>query len=309
MEWKGRRRSNNVEDRRGQPGRSGGFRLPGGGGRGRIGAGGNQLRSGKGGCLGIVILLAVAYFTGVNPLTLLNGGGGGVADMVGSAMSGRMSAPPQNAGDDELSQFVGVVLADTEDVWGEIFRNAGQKYPEPKLVLFSGETSSACGKGEAAMGPFYCPGDRKVYIDLSFYRDLRQRYNAPGDFAQAYVIAHEVGHHLQTVSGKSQQVQKMRSQVSKAEGNALSVKLELQADCYAGVWAHYANKRGVVEPGDVEEAMTAAAAIGDDKLQKQASGRVRPESFTHGTSAQRQQWLMRGMQTGDVNSCDTFGGR
>jgi predicted metalloprotease len=210
-------------------------------------------------------------------------------------------------GEDPQADFVSVVLADTEDTWGEIFQQAGSAYETPKLVLFSGAVQSACGFAQSALGPFYCPADRKVYIDLDFYRDLRERFRAPGDFAQAYVIAHEIGHHVQNLAGTSEEVQSMRRSVSEAQGNALSVRLELQADCYAGIWAHHANRtRQILEQGDVEEALGAATAIGDDRLQQQGRGYVTPDSFTHGSSAQRVHWFRQGLESGDIGSCDTF---
>jgi predicted metalloprotease len=213
----------------------------------------------------------------------------------------------EDLANDPLADMVSVVIADTEDVWHEIFADMGRRYEEPILVMFSGATRSACGTGQAAMGPFYCPADRKAYIDLSFYEDMRTRYSAPGDFAQAYVIAHEIGHHVQNLLGISNEVRRAQSGVSKAEANNLSVKLELQADCLAGVWAHRADKaRGILEDGDVDEALNAASAIGDDRLQRQSRGTVVPESFTHGTSAQRQRWFRAGLQSGDPGSCDTF---
>jgi predicted metalloprotease len=209
-----------------------------------------------------------------------------------------------------MARFVSKVLASTEDTWREIFRASGKQYQDPKLVLFSGSTPTACGTGQSAMGPFYCPGDQKVYIDLSFYRDLKTRFKAPGEFAQAYVIAHEVGHHVQHLLGISGKVQAQRQRVSEAEGNALSVKLELQADCFAGVWGKRTDTmKQVLEPGDLEQALTAAAAIGDDRLQQQSRGRIVPESFTHGSSAQRVQWFRRGFESGDVNQCNTFASR
>jgi predicted metalloprotease len=199
-----------------------------------------------------------------------------------------------------------VVLKDTEDTWTSIFRNGGQRYEEPTLVLFSGATNTACGLGESAMGPFYCPGDRQVYLDTSFFDELDQRFGAPGDFAQAYVIAHEIGHHVQNLLGLSERVQSARQRVGRAEGNALSVRLELQADCYAGVWGHYAAQHDLLDPGDAEEGLRAAASIGDDRLQRQGQGRVVPESFTHGSSEQRVSWLKRGLESGQIDSCDTF---
>jgi predicted metalloprotease len=243
------------------------------------------------------------YF-GIDPSIILNMG-----ESIQVSQPGPSSGPVQQSAEDkQLADFVSVVLADTEDVWKEQFRAAGQSYQEPTLVLFSGAVQSACGFADAAMGPFYCPGDGKVYIDLSFYRDLKRNMNAPGDFAQAYVIAHEVGHHVQNLLGISRQMEAMRRQVSKTEYNRLSVKMELQADCFAGLWAHHAHRaRQVVEPGDIDEALNAASQIGDDRLQKQQRGYVTPDSFTHGTSAQRVRWFQRGYQTGRFDSCDTFG--
>lgn len=284
MKWEGHRQSSNVEDRR-----SGGA-APVFGGR-TIGIG------------TIVVALVGGWLLGVNPLTLLgvlSGGGGGPVVQ-------QPSPAPGPAANDTLAQFVSTVLADTEDVWGQLFQQEGTAYQEPKLVLFRGAVGTACGTGQAAMGPFYCPGDRKVYIDLSFYDQLKHQLGAPGDFAQAYVIAHEVGHHVQNLLGISGQVDQMRGRVSKVQYNQLSVRLELQADCLAGVWAHHAhNQRKILEQGDVEEAMNAAAKIGDDALQKAQTGQVVPDSFTHGTSAQRQRWFKTGLQTGSVRSCDTF---
>ena len=286
MKWDGQRESDNVEDARGGGGRSGGRGLP-IGGRG-LGVG------------GIVVALLASWALGINPLTvlgLLDGGGG---------------APAQTPAGDSQAQdpgyrFVKVVLADTEDVWGAYFQRSGQQYAMPKLRVFRGSEPTACGTGDAAMGPFYCPADRKVYIDLSFYDTLRQRLGAPGDFAQAYVIAHEVGHHLQNLMGTTAKLDQARGRVSEREMNALSVKLELQADCFAGVWAHLSQRsKGWLEQGDIEEALNAASQIGDDTLQKQSRGSVVPESFTHGTSAQRMRWFKRGLEAGDLKVCDTF---
>ena len=288
MKWEGNRESDNVEDRRGS---GGGFPIPGGRGIG-IGT--------------IVIALLGGWLLGVNPLTLLGllSGGGVPPAHVQQAPAQR---PPA---DDRLARFVSTVLADTEDVWQGVFRQAGGSYQEPRLVLFRGATPTACGTGQAAMGPFYCPADQKVYIDLGFYETLQSRLGAPGDFAQAYVIAHEVGHHVQNLLGISAKVDQMRGRVSQAEYNRLSVRLELQADCFAGVWAHHAqNARQILEQGDVEEAMNAAAQIGDDALQRSSGGAVVPESFTHGTSAQRQRWFHAGMQQGSLKACDTFAAR
>ncbi|NCU67039.1 metalloprotease [Acidovorax sp. 210-6] len=288
MKWEGNRESDNVEDRRGS---GGGFPIPGGRGIG-IGT--------------IVIALLGGWLLGVNPLTLLGllSGGGVPPAQVQQAPAQR---PPA---DDRLARFVSTVLADTEDVWQGVFRQAGGSYQEPRLVLFRGATPTACGTGQAAMGPFYCPADQKVYIDLGFYETLKSRLGAPGDFAQAYVIAHEVGHHVQNLLGISAKVDQMRGRVSQAEYNRYSVRLELQADCFAGVWAHHAqNARQILEQGDVEEAMNAAAKIGDDALQRSSGGAVVPESFTHGTSAQRQRWFHAGMQQGSLKACDTFAAR
>ncbi len=288
MKWEGNRESDNVEDRRGS---GGGFPIPGGRGIG-IGT--------------IVIALLGGWLLGINPLTLLGllSGAGGPPAQVQQASAQR---PPA---DDTLARFVSTVLADTEDVWHGVFRQAGGSYQEPRLVLFRGATPTACGTGQAAMGPFYCPADQKVYIDLGFYETLQSRLGAPGDFAQAYVIAHEVGHHVQNLLGISAKVDQMRGRVSQAEYNRLSVRLELQADCFAGVWAHHAqNARQILEQGDGEEAMNAAAQIGDDALQRSSGGAVVPESFTHGTSAQRQRWFHAGMQQGSLKACDTFAAR
>jgi len=253
-----------------------------------------------GGGLGGIVIILVALYFGIDPRPLLQ-----VVNTVQPPQSGtELQVDPQN---DALAEFVSVVLADTEITWNQLFSEAGRQYKEPRLVLFSGATQSACGTGQAAMGPFYCPADQQVYIDLSFYKDLRDRFRAPGDFAQAYVIAHEVGHHVQNLLGVSGQVQQMRRQMSAAEGNALSVRLELQADCFAGVWAHQADKtRNVLETGDIEEGLNAASAIGDDRLQQQSQGRVSPDSFTHGTSAQRVRWFRMGFDSGDTSACDTF---
>jgi predicted metalloprotease len=249
-----------------------------------------------GGIGGIVLLLLFSALTGTNPLDLIN------SDPTTS------EPPATNASveNDPQTQFVSVVLKDTEDVWGEIFRERGATYQEPVLVLFRQATQSACGLGESAMGPFYCPGDRKVYLDLSFFQELDSRFGAPGDFAQAYVVAHEIGHHIQTLTGLSDRVHAQRTRSSEREGNQLSVRQELQADCYAGVWGHYAARRGLLDPGDAEEGLRAAAAIGDDRLQQQGQGRVVPESFTHGSSEQRVQWLRRGLDQGNIDGCNTF---
>jgi predicted metalloprotease len=288
MKWEGNRESDNVEDAR-----------SGGGGRSGFSFGG-----GRGIGLGTVAVAVVAgWIFGINPLTVLGllSGDGGLAPQSQQAPAQR---PPAG---DKLAQFVSVVLADTEDVWREQFKQMGGTYREPKLRLFRGSEPTACGRGEAAMGPFYCPGDQKVYIDLSFYETMRNRLGAPGDFAQAYVIAHEVGHHVQNLMGITGKVDGMRGRVSEAQHNALSVRLELQADCFAGVWAHHAqNARQILEQGDVEEALNAASQIGDDSLQRKSRGTVQPETFTHGTSAQRVSWFKKGIQTGSVAQCNTF---
>ncbi|MFT3666491.1 neutral zinc metallopeptidase [Piscinibacter sp.] len=290
MKWQGNRESENVEDARNSSGR--GMRL--GGGRG-IGLG------------TIVIALVGGWILGINPLTLLGAlsGGGGIGPAaVQQAPAGK---PPA---DDQMARFVSVVLADTEDVWRAQFQQMGGSYREPKLRLFRGAEATACGTGQAAMGPFYCPGDEKVYIDLSFYETMRSQLGAPGDFAQAYVIAHEVGHHVQNLMGITEKVESARRRMSEAQGNAVSVRLELQADCFAGVWAHHAQKaRQILEQGDLEEALNAASRIGDDALQRQSTGTVRPESFTHGSSAQRVRWFKAGMASGRVQDCNTFEAR
>ena len=287
MKWEGNRQSDNVEDRR-----SGGGGMPGLGGR-SIGIG------------TVVIALVGGMVFGINPLTILSALSGGDGAQV------QQQAPAQRPpADDTMGRFVSTVLADTEDVWKDVFRQGGAQYSEPALVLFRGATSTACGAGQAAMGPFYCPADQKVYIDLGFYQTLKDRLGAPGDFAQAYVIAHEVGHHVQNLLGISGKVDQQRGRVSKAQYNLLSVKLELQADCFAGVWANKAqNARQILEQGDVEAAMNAAARIGDDALQRANGRAVVPESFTHGTSAQRQRWFTTGLRQGNVQSCDTFSAR
>ena len=282
MRWQDQRRSNNVEDRRGS----------------RI--------SGpvKGGGIGLLLLALVGMYFGIDPSTIMNIGGA-----VQQQTGGRQQAGPvqENAVERERRDFVSVVLADTEDNWNAIFRRSNKQYQEPKLVLFRDSINSACGFAQSAMGPFYCPADRKVYIDLAFYDDLKSKMHSPGDFAQAYVVAHEVGHHVQNLLGISAQVQSQRQRLSQADYNKLSVRLELQADCFAGIWAHNADRtKQLVEPGDIEEALNAASQIGDDRLQKNQRGYVTPESFTHGTSQQRVYWFRRGYETGDPGQCDTF---
>jgi predicted metalloprotease len=279
MKLGGQRSSSNVEDRRG------------------IGVGG-----GVG--IGTIVIAVVAYFLGIDPSIVLEG-----------ASQMQQNAPQQaprdpDAPKDEMQVFVEKVLGSTEDVWNQILpQQGGRDYREPRLVLFTGAVRSACGMGQSAMGPFYCPPDERVYIDLAFYRDLRDRFRAPGDFAQAYVIAHEVGHHLQNQLGVMQKLQSLQGRVSKQEFNQASVRVELQADCFAGVWAHHAGNVGLLEPGDLEEGLAAASAIGDDRIQKQTQGTVVPESFTHGSSAQRVRWFKRGMESGRMQDCDTFNTR
>jgi predicted metalloprotease len=256
-----------------------------------------------GGGLGTIAIAVLALIFGVDPRQLLDGG---QADNPSPATQ---TGGAPNRQDDEMSRFVKRVLASTEDVWGETFRRNGSTYRQPRLVLFTGEVNSACGTAGAAVGPFYCPGDEKVYIDLSFYDELRSRFRAPGDFAQAYVIAHEVGHHVQNLLGTSDKVSTLQRRGGESQANQLSVRLELQADCYAGVWGFSAQQRGILEAGDLEEALRAASAIGDDHLQKEAQGYAVPDSFTHGTSEQRTRWFRRGFDAGDMRQCDTFGTR
>jgi uncharacterized protein len=282
VQWRGRRTSDRVEDRRGMG-------IPGG-------------KATLGGGLGVLVILAVALLTGTNPSDIADI----VAGPSASVDDSGQPAPPPPA-DDEQAQFVSVILADTEDTWTELLPRYGRDYALPGLVLFDGATNTACGLGQSAMGPFYCPRDQKVYIDLAFYRELSQRFGAPGDFARAYVVAHEVGHHVQNLLGISSEIQTRQQSVGRAQANELSVRLELQADCLAGVWGNHAEaERDLLEPGDVEEGLRAAAAIGDDTLQRETQGRVAPDSFTHGTSEQRVRWFRRGLDTGDPDACDTF---
>jgi uncharacterized protein len=280
MRWEAGRRSSNIEDRRGL------------GGAGMIGGGGIGM---------LILVLVISFISGRNPLELLQE----VQDAAPATDARPAGAPSP---DDPQAQMVSAVLGSTEDTWQQIFGQNGARYDPPVLVLFDGAVQSACGMASAAVGPFYCPSDHKVYLDLSFFRDLDRRFGAPGDFAQAYVVAHEVGHHVQTLLGLSSRVNQARQRVSETEANELSVRQELQADCYAGVWGNHAGRDDWLEEGDVEEGLRAAAAIGDDRLQKQGQGYVAPESFTHGSSEQRQRWLRRGLQSGDFKQCDTFGG-
>jgi predicted metalloprotease len=290
MKWRSGRRSQHVEDRRAA---SGGFRLP--GTQRRVGR-----KTGFGG-LGLLALLGLLFF-GVDPTSYFRSE---------PQMQQQAPAPwtQQGGASDEMSEFMSVVLADTEDVWHALFQQSGNQYREPTLVLFSGQVASACGFAQSASGPFYCPGDGKVYLDMSFFNELKYRFKAPGDFAQAYVLAHEVGHHVQNLLGILPEVDRQRARYggNSREGNALSVRLELQADCFAGVWAHHAQRqRHILEKGDIEEGLNAASAIGDDRIQRQAQGYVVPDSFTHGSSEQRTRWFLRGLKTGQPNMCDTF---
>ncbi len=275
MRWQGRRESGNVEDRRGM----GGGKIVGGG-------------------IGMLVIGLIVYLLGGDPTQVINSG---------SPQPSEPISEEQRATEEQASKFVGVVLADTEDVWNKLFQENGKQYKVPRLVLFSGSVQSDCGGATSAAGPFYCPADERVYIDLTFYNELQNRFNAPGDFAMVYVVAHEVGHHIQNILGISGKVQAARQRMSEEEANALSVRLELQADFLAGVWAHHAQRmKNILEQGDIEEALNAANAIGDDNLQKQAQGHVVPESFTHGTSQQRMYWFKKGYETGDMNQGDTF---
>jgi predicted metalloprotease len=301
MRWRGGRRSGNIIDNRGAGGGlgrmgGGGFRMPGGlGGGGLPGMGG-----GRGGLGRMVLIIVVILVIGF----LFNRFGGDM--QAPQTQTGDQAYTP---GEDEAADFIAVVLGDTEDVWNALFASWGEDYAEPQLVLFTGGTQSGCGFADAAVGPFYCPGDRRVYLDLSFFDALATRYNAAGDFAQAYVVAHEVGHHVQNLLGILPEANQRQQAASESEANEISVQVELMADCFAGVWAHHAQaERQILEPGDIEEALTAASAVGDDTLQQRSQGYVVPESFTHGTAAQRMQWFKTGFDTGDPEVCNTFGG-
>jgi predicted metalloprotease len=308
MRWRDREGSENVEDRRAESGRR---RIPfpfPRGGDGGFGGRGIPIPTGRGGgisLVGLLVLLGLMFFFGVDPREILDGGSGPSQIEIDDSPITRQR--PVSAEEEELKGFVSVVLKTTEDVWTQQLSAKGQSYPKPKLVLFRGAFPSACGTGLAQMGPFYCPLDQKIYIDLSFYDDLKNRFRAPGDFAQAYVIAHEVGHHLQTLLGITEKVMRAKSQMNEREGNALQVRMELQADCLAGVWAHSAqNEMQIVEPGDIDEALGAAAAIGDDRIQRRTQGQVVPDAFTHGTSEQRVSWFRKGFDSGQMAVCDTF---
>ena len=318
MRWRGRRESSNVRDVRGSRS-GGGLGGLGGmlGGRGRGGGGGFRLpipggggvrRAGGGLSFGTIIVLVVAFFAlracGIDPLEILAGGGGSVMPRDTGGYS--QTTAPSGAGiDDEAKQFVGVVLAETENVWNGIMEQQGIAYPEPELVLFSNAVRSACGSASSASGPFYCPGDQRVYLDTDFFQTLSRQFGASGDFAQAYVIAHEVGHHVQQVIGVLPKFNQMRARMSEADANAMSVRVELQADCFAGIWAHFTDQKGLLEAGDIDEAMNAAHQIGDDTIQKRTQGYVVPDAFNHGTSEQRKAWFMRGYESGKLAQCNT----
>lgn len=293
MKWEGRKRSSNIEDRRGARGggMSGpGMRIPGGGGGGlSVGA--------------IVIILIIGMVFGINPLSLLEGT---VTPTGGAGSQAPRHLPAE--GEDELADFVAVVVQETEDLWHQVFAENGMTYQPATVVLFSGQDRSACGLADARTGPFYCPADNNVYIDLSFYEQLHRQFGAPGDFAQAYVLAHEIGHHVQNLTGVLPEFNRARQTMSTEEANAWSVRIELQADCYAGIWANYAGQQNLLERGDIEEALNAAEQIGDDTIQRRTQGVAIPKTFTHGTSAQRQTWFNRGYTSGDVGACDTFSG-
>lgn len=302
MDWKGRRQSRNIEDRRGRAprgrnpfGRGGGIRLPTGG-----------LRRASGGGLSTIVVLVVLFVVlkscGIDPLQILAGGGSGLPGG-GPAVSERQVTPARQ---DEMSQFMATVLAETEDVWNGVMQAQGVNYPEPTLVLFTDAVRSACGNASAASGPFYCPGDSKIYIDLRFFDELARRFQASGDFAQAYVLAHEVGHHVQNVIGVLPKFNQMRRSMSQTEQNRMSIRVELQADCFAGIWGHYTAQKGLLERGDLEEALNAAQQIGDDTIQRRTQGFIVPESFNHGTAAQRKEWFARGFESGRLEACDTF---
>ena len=292
MRWRNMRESDNIEDRQGQS--SGGFGLGGGG----VKLGG----------LGLVAVVAISLLLGQNPLEILSmlAGDGGVTTAPAPSSPGAPGSPGVR---DEGKEFVARIVGDTEDTWGKIFQQMGRQYEAPRLVLFRGRVDSACGLASSAVGPFYCPGDSHVYLDQSFFQELKSRFGAPGDFARGYVIAHEVGHHVQNLLGIAQQVEQQRARLSPTSRNVLSVRMELQADCFAGVWGYYAKQRGLLEPGDLESGLTAAAAIGDDRLQEQTQGSVRPETFTHGSSAQRVRLFKTGFESGDPRQCDTFAAR
>ena len=306
MKWEGRRQSDNVEDQR--DGSGGG--MPGGIGRGGFRSPGGGMRVVRGGGFSTVIMMIVLFFVlkacGIDPTAILSGADGGLG---GNFTQEQQAAPRSTVQTDKMTAFVKTVLAETEDTWSGIFEAEGEDYPEPTMVLFDGQVRSACGMASSASGPFYCPGDQKLYIDLSFYDQLANQFGASGDFAQAYVLAHEVGHHIQNITGVLPKFNEMRQSMSEVDANRMSVKVELQADCFAGVWAHYTAQKGLLEKGDLEEALNAANRIGDDRLQKMSQGYVVPDAFNHGTSAQRVEWFGRGAKSGKLESCDTFNDR
>jgi uncharacterized protein len=313
MRWRGRRQSSNIDDRRGRGGgspfgRGGGFRLPTGlpGGMGRRPGGGGGMRGGGIG-IGTIVLLIFAFFVlramGIDPLAMMAGDGGLQPRIEQSGPSTDGLAAGQ---EDEQAQFIATVLAETEDVWNGIMQSQGVEYPEPTLVLYNDAVASACGNAGSSSGPFYCPADNQIYIDLTFFDELARRFNAAGDFAQAYVVAHEVGHHVQNVIGILPQFNEARQRMGAAEANQASIRVELQADCFAGIWGHYTEQRGLLESGDLEEALNAATQIGDDTIQRRTQGYIVPESFSHGTAEQRRTWFQRGFESGQLAACDTF---
>ncbi|MGL4488802.1 MAG: KPN_02809 family neutral zinc metallopeptidase [Rhizobiaceae bacterium] len=304
MKWEGRRQSDNVEDQRdgdsggGGIGRGGGFRMPSGSG----------VRSVKGGGISTIVMLVVLFFVlracGIDATSVLSGADGGLGGNI--AQEEPVSQPRTKESKDRMGAFASTILAETEDTWSRVFEANGERYPAPTMVLFDGRVQSACGMANSASGPFYCPGDRKVYIDLSFYDQMANQFGASGDFAQAYVLAHEVGHHIQNITGILPKFNQMRQSMSEVDANAMSVRVELQADCFAGIWAHSTAQKGLLEKGDIEEALNAANQIGDDTLQRRTQGFVVPDAFNHGTSKQRQTWFARGLQSGKLDDCDTF---
>lgn len=296
MRWRGRRESSNIDDQRGG---GGGFGIPTGSSRGRT-----VRRAGGGSILFMIVAVVVAMIFGVDPSQIISELGGESTRT--APQTQRQTQTRRQPANDDGRKFIAVVLAETEDVWKRIFAANDLQYEEPTLVLFSGQARSACGFATAASGPFYCPGDKKVYIDLAFYDELRRQFKAPGDFAQAYVIAHEVGHHIQNLTGVLPEFNRRRQTLSETEANKLSIRVELQADCYAGVWAYHTDQKGLLESGDIEEALNAAHQVGDDAIQKRVQGYVVPDAFNHGTSEQRRRWFTRGLESGDVGQCDTF---
>lgn len=304
MKWEGRRQSDNVEDQRdgssgsGGIGRGGGFRMPSGSGA----------RSVRGGGFSTIIVMIILFFVlkscGIDPTAILSGADGGLGGNV--AQQEPAARPRTQATSDKMTAFVKTVLAETEDAWTDIFQANGERYPAPTMVLFDGQVRSACGFASSAAGPFYCPGDRKIYIDLSFFDQMSSQFGASGDFAQAYVLAHEVGHHIQNLTGILPKFNEMRQSMGEVEANAMSVRVELQADCFAGVWGHFTAQKGLLDKGDIEEALNAANQIGDDTLQRKSQGYVVPDAFNHGTSKQRQTWFARGLKSGKIEDCDSF---